>query len=328
MTKLMIGTKEYRSINIKEMQNWTLDKKINHALKRIREFHEVQKGKTYISFSGGKDSTVLLHLVRSLYPDTIAVFSNTTNEYSEILKFVKETKNVITINPKMTFNETIVKFGFPLVSKKTARAITDLRENKSTTKNVRNLYLTGLNRKGVYCPTYKLAKKWYPLFEEVDFNITNKCCDILKKEPMIRFKKETGLKSYVGTQVSEGGYRKQSWLDSGCNIINGTNDDISRPLSIFTEKDIWEYIKRFSIPYSTIYDDLLDADGKLIVKGEVRTGCSYCAFGAHLENTNLFETNRFQRLKIRKPKQFEKIMNLKNNGVKFVDALNFIGINF
>ena len=315
-------TSEYRKKNIQDMLSWSLDKKIEHAKKRIKQFHDFKDGKVFVAFSGGIDSTVLLHLVRSMYPDVVAVFANTTNEYVEILDFIRTIKNTITVNPKMTFNETVEKYGFPLVSKKTARAITDLRENKPTTSNVRNLYLTGLNRKGVYCPTYKLAKKWYPLFQQAEFNITNKCCDILKKEPMDRFKKESDLNAFVGTQIVEGGYRKDSWLKKGCNITDGSKTDTSRPLSIWTKQDIWDYVELFKIPYSKIYDDLLNEDGTIMIDGEERTGCAYCAFGSHLEKG----TNRFQRLALRKPKQYKKMMNLKNNGITYSQALDFIKV--
>ena len=313
---------QYRKDNLKSILSWDLDKKIEHSKKRIKEFYESQNGNIFVGFSGGKDSTVLLHLVRSIYPNIQGVFSNTTNEYMEILQFVRATNNIITVNPKMNFEQTVEKYGFPLVSKKVSRAITDLRENKPQTKNVRNLYLTGLNQKGIKCPTYKLAKKWYPLWKEAQFNITNKCCDILKKEPMERFKKESGLSPIIGTTISEGGYRLQSWLSNGCNIIDSSNKDTSRPISIWTNDDIWEYIKRYDIKYCSIYND---TD---IVQGESRTGCIGCAFGSHLEVSNLFEMNRFERLKLRKPKQYQKIMNLKNNGVTYSEALNFIGVSF
>ena len=327
MTRLIQQTKIYRKANLEYMLKWTLDKKVKHAKKRIKEFYDFENGKVFIAFSGGIDSTVLLHLVRSLFPDTVAVFSNTTNEYLEILDFIKKVPNVITVNPKMTFNETVKKYGFPLVSKKTARAITDLRENRPETYNTRNLYLTGFNQKGVFCPTYKLSKKWYPLFEKANFNITNKCCDILKKEPMARFKKESGLKSFVGTQIEEGGYRKDSWLKLGCNVLNGDSSDSSRPLSIFTKKDIWDYVALHKLEYSKIYDDVLNEDGSVKISKELRTGCAYCAFGAHLEKSDLIHTNRFQRLALRKPKQYKKMMQLENNGVTFSQALDFIKVN-
>jgi len=326
MNALVKGTPEYRKFHIKEMQAWSLDQKINHSLKRIQEFYKEVDGKIYVAFSGGKDSTVLLHLVRSLYPDAVAVFSNTTNEFVEILEFIRKIPNIITVHPKMTFNETVKKFGFPLVSKKVARMITDLRENKPTTFNTRNLYLTGFNSKGVYTPSFKLAAKWHSLID-VKFDITSKCCDILKKEPLHRFEKESGLFPIIGTQANEGGYRKSSWVKEGCNIINkGTN--MSRPLSIWVETDIWEYIARYSLPYSEIYDDVIDVeDGQVLIKGEVRTGCAYCAFGSHLETSSLLEKNRFERLSVRKPKQYKKMMQLKNNGVSFQEALRKVGVN-
>ena len=308
------------------MQSWSLEDKILHAEKRIHEFYKHTKGMVYVAFSGGKDSSVLLHLVRKLYPDTVAVFSNTTNEYLEILNFVKYTENVITINPEMSFNDTVKEYGFPLVSKKVAIAVKRLKENKPTTKNVRNLYLTGITKDGKKAPRWKLAKKWYPLFQEAKFDITAKCCEILKHNPMDKFKKETGLFPFVGTMASEGGFRKSNWLDFGCNIIGG-DESVSKPLSIWNEKDVWDYIKKFNIPYSDIYNDVLDENGDILIRGENRTGCAYCAFGADQEKSNLYEKNRFERLKLRKPKQYEKMMKLQNNGVSFSEALSFVGVN-
>lgn len=49
-------------------------------------------GAVYVSFSGGKDSTVLKHIVDSMYSDVPAVFVNTGLEYPEIQHFVRETK--------------------------------------------------------------------------------------------------------------------------------------------------------------------------------------------------------------------------------------------
>lgn len=269
MTKPPQATAAYRKANIKEMMDWSLDKKINHSLKRIREFYVAQDGKIYVAFSGGKDSTVLLHLVRSLFPDAVAVFSNTTNEFLEILEFVKQTENVVTVHPKMTFNQTVREYGFPLVGKTVAKSIRVLRENKPTTANVRNLYLTGMTRAGNYSAKYHLAKKWRYLYdrEKTKFEITEKCCDILKKEPLIRFQKESGLFPIIGTQASESTSRKTNWIEHGCNILDN-KEPKSRPLSLWTTADIWEYIERFNVPYSTIYDDIIDEEtGEVLVGG-------------------------------------------------------------
>lgn len=80
-------------VTIKELKArkaWTLSQKIDHALATIGAFVSRLGGldKVYCSFSGGKDSTVLLHLCRVLFPDILAVFCSTGNEYPEIIQFV------------------------------------------------------------------------------------------------------------------------------------------------------------------------------------------------------------------------------------------------
>ena len=76
-----------------------------------------------VSFSGGKDSTVLLDIVRKIYPDVPAVFSNTGLEYPEIQKFVKSYGNVDIVTPDMRFDEVIKTYGYPLIGKEVAEAI-------------------------------------------------------------------------------------------------------------------------------------------------------------------------------------------------------------
>ena len=56
------------------MQSLPLEAKIVKSQLRIREWYEYWNGEVYVSFSGGKDSTVLLHLVRELYPDVPLCF--------------------------------------------------------------------------------------------------------------------------------------------------------------------------------------------------------------------------------------------------------------
>lgn len=88
-------------------------------------------GKAYISFSGGKDSTVLLDIARKIYPDIPAVFSNTGLEYPEIRKFAMSHDNVEMVQPKMRFDEVISKYGYPLIGKEVAEAIYYARKIRS-----------------------------------------------------------------------------------------------------------------------------------------------------------------------------------------------------
>lgn len=93
-------TKQERLYLLKELQALPLDTKILKSKQRIREFYNELGGKVYISFSGGKDSTVLLDLVRKEFPDTVAVYCDTGLEYPELKEFVKKQANVIIIKPK------------------------------------------------------------------------------------------------------------------------------------------------------------------------------------------------------------------------------------
>ena len=89
---------------------------------RIREWYDHWNGDVCISFSGGKDSTVLAHLVHDLYPDVPMVFSNTGLEYPEIQAFARK-MGAEFIRPKMSFSEVISKYGYPIISKENAEAI-------------------------------------------------------------------------------------------------------------------------------------------------------------------------------------------------------------
>ena len=69
---------------LRQMQSLPLELKILKTQLRIREWYEHWDGDVCVSFSGGKDSSVLLHLVRSMYPDVPAVFVDTGLEFPEI----------------------------------------------------------------------------------------------------------------------------------------------------------------------------------------------------------------------------------------------------
>lgn len=107
---------------LKELRTLPLERKIQISQTRIIEWYNHYHGNVVVSFSGGKDSTVLLHLVRSIFPDVKAVFSNTGLEYPEIQKHVKSLNNVDIITPSMRFDEVISSYGYPLISKEVAEA--------------------------------------------------------------------------------------------------------------------------------------------------------------------------------------------------------------
>ena len=101
-----------------------LEQKILMTKTRIKEWVNYYglEG-VYVSFSGGKDSTVLLHIARSIYPDIKAVFVDTGLEYPEIRDFVKTFDNVDIIRPKMNFKQVLNKYGYPIISKEVSGCV-------------------------------------------------------------------------------------------------------------------------------------------------------------------------------------------------------------
>jgi 3'-phosphoadenosine 5'-phosphosulfate sulfotransferase (PAPS reductase)/FAD synthetase len=114
-----------------------LERKIQISQTRIIEWYKHWGGQVVVSFSGGKDSTVLLHLVRSIFPDVKAVFSNTGLEYPEIQKHVRSIENVDIVTPTMRFDEVISTYGYPLIGKEVAEAIYYARRIKKESSDVK-----------------------------------------------------------------------------------------------------------------------------------------------------------------------------------------------
>ena len=113
------------------MQSLPLEAKVRMTEARIKAWHEHWGGDVYISFSGGKDSTVLKHIADSLYPSIPSVFVNTGLEYPEVRSFALRQKNVIRLDPAMRFYDVIEKYGYPVVSKEQSQFLYEARTTKS-----------------------------------------------------------------------------------------------------------------------------------------------------------------------------------------------------
>ena len=87
-----------------------------------------------VSFSGGKDSTVLLDLARRAFPDIPAVFVDTGLEYPEIRDFVKSIPKVTWLRPEIPFPRVIETYGYPVISKEVAHRIYYARRGSTWAK--------------------------------------------------------------------------------------------------------------------------------------------------------------------------------------------------
>ncbi|MDE5709174.1 MAG: phosphoadenosine phosphosulfate reductase family protein [Alistipes sp.] len=294
---------------LRERQAWPLEKKIDHTVGAIDAFLAYcrEHGRNpYVSFSGGLNSTVLLHLARRVFgQDLKGVFCSTGNEFPEIVRFVRQTSNVDIIHPALTPRQVMEQYGFPLVSKEAAQAVRQIRTTESDKLRNYRLYGDGVRRAGV------LATRWSYLVNE-PYMTSEKCCEILKKRPFRNYNTETRSLAMVGTLAGESKLRQSQYIRrGGCNVFDGDPRKVhSAPLSIWTGADCWEYIRRYDVSYCEIYD----------VEGIERTGCVFCGFGAQ------FNAGRFRVLYNRYPKLYCMAMNYTNNGYTLRHALRSMGV--
>ena len=293
---------------IKELrlyQSLPLQLKIAKTQLRILEFvKEFGVDGTYVSFSGGKDSTVLLHLVREIFPEVKAVFIDTGLEYPEVRQFAESFENVTILRPKMSFAKIIQTYGYPMISKEVARrlyyakkAIAEGREEKHS--DYRKLCGLAIDKNGV--KSQFNCEKWNPLLN-VPISFSSECCTIMKKNPARRYEKLKDKVHILATMACESRLRTEKWLIHGCNAFDAKRA-FSQPLSFWTEQDILNYIKKNNLKIANIYGDIVTktCDEDLCTTGCDRTGCVFCGFGLHLERGE----NRFQRLKRTHKKLYE-----------------------
>ena len=296
--------------SLKLRQAMPLKDKIRFTERRIHEWVEhFGVNGCYVSFSGGKDSTVLLYIVRSLYPDIEAVFVDTGLEYPEIRQFVKSFHTVTILRPEMRFDKVLEKYGYPIVSKEVSECIDQARKYLKDNKHYK-YRMDKLNGKksSHNCPQWKFLL-------DAPFKISNKCCNVMKKTPVHNFYHKTGKTPIIATMAEESSLRESQYLRQGCN---GFKNKIptSTPIAFWTEQDILEYIDTYKIPIASVYGDVIKTD-KYYTTGCSRTGCMFCGYGCHLDKY----PNRFQRLAETHPKQYDYIINTLGMG-KVLDFIN------
>lgn len=173
--------------DLKRMQEMSLEDKITRTKLLIKEWYEYFDGKVAISFSGGKDSTVLLHIARQIYPDIPAVYFDTGLEYPEVRNHVKTYENVEWIKPKKNFKQIILEYGYPVVSKEVSQKIYDFKRTKSD--KLKDRYLNGvIDKNGKLNLRTRIPLKWRYLID-APFDITHKCCYFMKNHYHINMRK-------------------------------------------------------------------------------------------------------------------------------------------
>lgn len=308
--------------SLKQYQSLPLESKIVIAEQRIKQWYEHWNGQVYVSFSGGKDSTVLLNIARRMYPQIRAAFVDTGLEYPEIREFVKTKENVDWVRPKNSFNKVIEKYGYPMISKEVSCIVYNYRKDiamgKDNTWCIKKLDGTMMNNATGKLSMYNCSK-WKFLLD-APFKISDKCCYHMKKSPIHSYAKDNNLYGITGQLACESQLRLSQWIKAGCNAFNA-NIPISNPMSVWTEQDVLKYIYQNKLAIASVYGNIISSeDGVYSTTGVARTGCMFCMYGVHLEKGN----NRFQQMKITHPKQYDYCINKLGLGT----VLDYIGVPY
>lgn len=286
------------------MQAAPLSVKIKMTARRIRDWvDEFGQDGVYVSFSGGKDSTVLVDIVRNVcgYKKIPLVFVDVPTQYPELKEFALTFDNIVILKPQISFAQVCEKYGFPMISKEVSNCVSgarkyvkcldsqksnntiltdrqtipyacymadllgiDRRINKQNEKykslqmgvipsgseyRLRRLNGELTDSKGNYS---QFNQEKYKFFLDAPFEISDMCCDVMKKKPAHDYEKKTGRKPIIATMASESVVRTQKWLQNGCNAFNVPRPH-SKPMSFWTEQDVLLYIKENNLPICSVY---------------------------------------------------------------------------
>ena len=230
----------------------------------------------YISFSGGKDSTMLHYLVDKAIPGNKIprVFINTGIEYNDIVNFVKgfaeNDERFVILNPTKSVKQTLELYGYPFKSKEHSLKVGAYKRG-SRAKSVmvyKNGY-DGIGNSWFQCP----KKLLYQYDESFTLNISDKCCYKMKKEPIHEWEKQNNKKiAMTGMRKAEGGQRANI---ARCVITRGGKIVKFHPLLVVNDAFEQWFIDKYQIKLCKLYYPPFNFD---------RTGCKGCPFALHLQD--------------------------------------------
>jgi 3'-phosphoadenosine 5'-phosphosulfate sulfotransferase (PAPS reductase)/FAD synthetase len=254
----------------------------------IKEYGEYN---FYISFSGGKDSTILHNLIDIALPNNNIprVFINTGIEYVDIVAFVKslaeKDSRFQIINSGIIIPKMLEKFGYPFKSKQHSHNLSIYQKSGMTKTNEKYL---GLSSKIKFlcpqCLKYQFNKSY-------NLKISDKCCYKLKKEPIAKWENKSGKYiKILGIRREEGGMRNIS----GCTVFDNKNQlKVFKPLAPLTNDWCDWFCKSYNIKLCKLYYPPFNFK---------RTGCKGCPYALdlneQLETMKQFLPNEYKQCEL------------------------------
>lgn len=266
--------------------------KVTEACHRIEDLWYETDGKCYVSFSGGKDSTVVLALIK-MCEDVLtipkggipAVFSNTGIEMGITVEFVKWCRdsgwyeNIEVIRPDVSFDWVLKNYGKPVLSKVRSELLHRWQIGSRTDSLMNNLVYGIRPETGKAAIKQRLAAKdFHMIHDDFDIRASSECCEFLKKRPFRKYEKEHGIVGAItGIRNGEGGAREMRAgirASEGGKLCTYTAHGIiyKAPIIDWTDADVDRFIGDNGVPLSRAYTEF----------NFKRTGCMACPYSSML----------------------------------------------
>lgn len=255
------------------------------VIKTLNKKVDLEKN-AYISFSGGKDSTILHYLIDMALPGNKIprVFINTGIEYNYIVEFVNELASkdnrFVIIKPSQAIKPMLENFGYPFKSKQHSHNLAIYWRNKDKKEFNLSLkrYLGIIESNTLFrCPN----QLKYQFTKSFNLKCSDMCCMKMKKEPVKKWQKENNRNiALTGMRKEEGGQRASL---KGCVITDKSNNIVKfHPLLVVNDNFENWFIQKNNIKLCKLYYEPFNFK---------RTGCKGCPFALDLqEQLTIMET--------------------------------------
>lgn len=247
---------------------------------RIQKIQQINKDfnlekNAYVSFSGGKDSTVLSKIIDLALPNNSIprVFINTGIEFNEVVAFVREQQKkdnrIIEVKSGVNIRQMLEENGYPFKSKEHAHKL-HLLQQGSKAKSVISYFTIDPSKRTLHnCPKCLAYQK--DGFDK--FKVSDSCCTILKKQPAEKWSKENNRQiAIIGIRAAEGGQRKNV---SSCLYYQRNRLKKFSPLLVCSDSFIDNFVEVYKVELCKLYYAPYNFK---------RTGCKGCPFNIKLQD--------------------------------------------
>lgn len=195
----------------------------------------------------------------------------------------------------------IRRIGYPMLTKEQSMALS--RYMLTEHEYVRQYRLHGKIDpvSGKKLTAGKIANKNHELIY-APFWFTEKCCEYMKKAPLMKYEKKTGRVPITGERAAESKDRRMQYLKHGCIVFDQKKQKVM-PIGFWSDQHCKEFALKYNMEYAPEYGDIVEVDGKLQFTGESRTGCDICGFGIEAD------PERFHRMHEENPNRWAVMMN-------------------